>query len=74
MRVDNRGDRTQMPEECDLCQANVKLKRFYSYGPGHQVEWLCQYCSACFDNKSAIVRSMAAMFNELEQALRGDKP
>lgn len=67
MRVNSPNDRKEMPEECDICQAPVELKRYLHYGPGYQVDWLCKYCEVSV--KTAERKNVAAMFNVLEQAL-----
>lgn len=69
MKVDNENDRMEMPEECDYCSSDVDLERYYSYGPGHNVDWLCPYCSVCF-TKNPTLRSIASMFNTLEERLK----
>lgn len=67
MRVEHESDRMEMPEECDYCGSKVKLERFSYYGPGHNVDWLCKYCAASFHKEET--RSIAAMFNKLEQII-----
>lgn len=73
MKVDDANDRAEMPEECDFCNSQVKLTRFIHYGPGYQVDWLCRYCALIFGKPDSTAQTMAAMFNELEQALQGEK-
>lgn len=67
MRVENATDRSKMPEECDNCGFPVTLERFYSYGPGHNVKWLCKYCCRDFTEGDAIIKSIAAMLNKFEE-------
>ena len=65
MKVDNEHDRQDTPGECDRCGSDVaKLKRYYSYGPGHQVDWLCPYCRVSYPGN--IERSLPNMLNLLE--------
>lgn len=71
MKVENRDDLMEEPEECFGCSfMGVKLERFYHYGPGHNVNWLCCYCqhSLCLDDK--ISRTMAGMFHQFEKNLK----
>ena len=70
MRVESPNDRQEMPEECDVCQSPVKLKRYSHYGPGHQVDWLCKYCAISTNTEERA--NMAAMLNLLERALKDD--
>uniref|UniRef100_A0A6H1ZPQ5 Uncharacterized protein n=1 Tax=viral metagenome TaxID=1070528 RepID=A0A6H1ZPQ5_9ZZZZ len=71
MRVENKNDRWKMPEECDYCGYFASLKRFYHYGPGHQVDWACPYCSLDYtQGKDIVVKSIASMLNELEKRLK----
>jgi hypothetical protein len=70
MRVGDPDERQEMPEECDACGSLVELKRFYHYGPGDNVEWLCPYCAASFFKESDTSRTMAGMFHVLEKRLR----
>lgn len=75
MRVEKATDRAERPEECDVCQTpKVKLNRYYSFGPGHHVEWLCCYCRLDFTHgDSAVVKSIAGMLHELEKRLPAAK-
>jgi hypothetical protein len=66
MRVGNPNDRQEMPECCDGCGCEVSLKRFVSYGPGHQVDWLCRFCA----NSNKKEHSLSGLFNELVKAIR----
>ncbi len=70
MQVERKNDRMEMPENCDNCGSDVKLKRFSRYGLGYQVEWLCPYCSVAFQKEEVLVRTMAQMFNLLEKRLK----
>ncbi len=73
MKVDNPDDRQETPEECDWCGSmDVELQRFTSYGPGHQVDWLCKYCMHSLDRDSSCLQSMACMLHELEKSLKGN--
>jgi hypothetical protein len=69
MKVDNENDRKEPPEECDNCgESGVELERFYHFGPGHNVDWLCCYCSRDFtQGKDAIVKTIASMLHEFER-------
>jgi len=70
MKVDNKTDRLEMPEECDNCGYMTKLERFYHFGPGHNVNWLCPYC--CLDHshgQNDIIKTIAGMLNELEKRI-----
>ena len=70
MRVENENDRMEMPEECDNCGSEVPLTRYYNYGPGHNVKWLCHYCDLDHtQGESVELKSIAAMLNELERTL-----
>ena len=69
MKVDDPDDRQEMPEECDCCGYPTELKRFYSYGPGHQVKWLCRFC-AVVGGSGGLNGTLANMFNELLKALQ----
>lgn len=71
MKVENESDRVEMPEECDHCSSRVKLKRYYHFGPGHNVTWLCHYCDkiVIVDNDTT-TKAVAAMLNELEKTLK----
>ena len=73
MKCDNKHDRKENPGECDNCHANidVDLKRLYSYGPGHQIEWLCAYCANMASYKEN--KDLCAAMNVLERRLRLDK-
>jgi hypothetical protein len=64
MRVEKATDRMTQPTECDGCATEgVPLQRYSSYGPGHQVSWLCCYCCNDFSGGNDIVRSIAAMLH-----------
>ena len=68
MRVENAADRARMPKECDNCGSSVILERFYSYGPSHNVRWLCKYCCRDFtQGDNAIIKSIAAMLHKFEE-------
>jgi len=70
MRVENENDRMDDPGECDNCSVEAELERFSYFGPGHQVEWLCCYCTEDFTRgKSDIVKSVAAMLHTLEKKI-----
>lgn len=73
MRVENKDDRSEMPEECDRCMTMTRrLTRYYHFGPGHNVDWLCKYCGHDFSHgQDKVVKSIAAMFNVLERSLKG---
>ena len=66
MKVDNRDDRQEMPEECDGCGYMTKLERFYQYGPGHNVNWYCRFCA----NSTTIDSNTSNLFNELLEAIK----
>ncbi len=70
MRVEDRDDRQETPEECDECDSDVDLERFYHYGPGYQVEWLCPYCASSFSKKEDWSRTLSHMFHVLEKRLK----
>ena len=70
MRVEDPDEREEIPEECDLCDSSIDLERFYYFGPGYNVEWLCPYCAVSFSKESDISRTMASMFHVLEQRLK----
>ena len=73
MRVeDPMTDNIEQPEECECCGSDVKeLERFVSFGPGHQVEWLCCYCSRSLAKHDLLSRSFAQMLHHLEDRIRG---
>ena len=71
MKVENKNDRQESPEECDACGSPAPLKRYYYYGPGHQVEWACGYCAKSFIKGEPIGKTLSAMFNHLEAQLKG---
>jgi hypothetical protein len=74
MKVEKATDRIEMPKECDNCGSlRVKLTRYYFFGPGHQVEWLCKYCAVAINKERDFNRNMASMFNLLEDRLVGIK-
>jgi hypothetical protein len=73
MRVESEHDRKEKPEECDGCSdSKAGLTRYYSYGPGHQVRWLCPYCEVA--SASEYRATLSAMFNVLERRLRVKNP
>ena len=71
MKVEKETDRAENPGCCDECgQEGVKLNRWTSYGPGHQVEWLCKYCSSSFNKGTSESKSLASMLHVLEKSLK----
>ncbi len=71
MKVEHKEDHSEMPEACEYCgTSNTQLGRFYYYGPGHNVEWLCRYCRLDSTNgRDPAIKSIAAMINELDRHL-----
>ena len=69
MRVESKDDRPEQPEECDNCGSDVELKRYEYYGPGHNVDWLCSYCANDYTHGDPVIKTIAAMFNNLEKRL-----
>lgn len=71
MRVESKESRLEMPDGCDNCEYGTKdLERFYTFGPGHNVYWLCPYC--LYDHswgKDITVRTVACMLNALENRI-----
>ena len=71
MRVERKNDRLLDPEECDNCGYKTSLERFYFYGPGHNVEWLCEYCRLDHSHgENDVIRTVAGMLNRLEERLK----
>lgn len=72
MRVDSKNDFMESPEECSYCGTSIAvLERCYFFGPGHNVDWLCPYCSVAFGKgENQVTNSMANMFNLLEERLK----
>ena len=66
MKVNTKHDRMESDGECDNCGSDVPVARYYHFGPGHNVDWLCKYCSLDFTHGSDIGKTMAAMLNRFE--------
>lgn len=76
MRVEHKEARQEKPVSCDDCGTETEeLKRIYDYITGHDVTWLCKYCSHSFLRKSEISlsRTLGAMFNVLEKELKNGR-
>ena len=74
MQVMLKNDRMEQPEECDGCQASdVPLTRYYSYGPGHQVVWHCEFCEVFLNPGTEINHNLANLGHVLLRAIH-DKP
>jgi hypothetical protein len=70
MRVDNQDCRQENPAECDNCaNETAELWRYTSYGPGHQVEWICDYCRNVYDKSSTQTQQMIQVAQVLERRL-----
>ena len=68
MRVNNpKTERLEQPEACDQCDWETSnLERIVSHGPGHQVAWLCPYCTSIEKRTS---QKYAPLFNLLEERI-----
>lgn len=67
-------DRRKMPAACDICGAQVKLKRSSCGSSDYRVEWLCRFCDCAFGNTGdRTTVTMATMFNELLKAIQENK-
>ena len=70
MKVDSPDCRQDKPVECDNCaNETLDLCRYESYGPGYQVDWLCDYCRNVFDKSSTHVKQMIQIAQVLERRL-----
>jgi len=76
MKVKNKDDSLEMPEECDNCsEETTELERFYYYDQGHYVEWLCCYCCRDFTHgQDDIIKTVASMLHELERRIKKGEP
>ena len=78
MQVDDKNDRMESPGICDYCGSESNnLKRFYNLNlpndsilPEHQVDWECPYCAVSFDKEDSTSKTLASMFNLLEERLK----
>ena len=78
MKVERASDRMEMPEECDNCGGKVKLERYIESSVpidgSYNVEWFCKYCANAYrDKERSLVKTMAAMFNILEEAIGSNR-